>query len=290
MKNNNLLQLSNCRKKIFDMKKKRVLHEGKAKIIYEGPQPGTLIQYFKDDATAFNKVKHAVIEGKGVLNNRISAYIMSALEENGIRTHFIRRENMREQLIKALEIIPIEVVVRRYAAGSFCKRFGAPEGLKFETPMIEFFYKNDALGDPMITAEHIFQMNWAEPEEIDEIASLAIRICDYLAGMFAAVNLRLVDFKLEFGRLNVNEDYFPEILLADEISPDNCRITDMKSGQSYDKDLFRNESGDLIEGYREVARRLGVLNENDTDSDHLASVTCFTDGAARVRKKRKKLY
>ena len=273
---------------MFDMKKKRVLYDGKAKTIYEGPQAGTLVQYFKDDATAFNKEKHEIIEGKGTLNNRISAHIMQALEENGIRTHFIKRLNMREQLIKSLGIIPLEVVVRRYSAGSFCKRYGTPEGMKFDTPLIEFFYKNDELGDPMVTAEHIFLMQWAEPEEIDEIAAISIRVCDFLAGMFGAVGIRLTDFKLEFGRLDIGEEFFPEIILADEISPDNCRLYDMKTGKSLDKDVFRRGEGDLIEAYKEVARRLGALPENDPTQEDIATVTSFSDGVARIRRRKKK--
>jgi phosphoribosylaminoimidazole-succinocarboxamide synthase len=239
-------------------KQRRLLHEGKAKIIYEGPEPGTLIQYFKDDATAFNAEKKAVIAGKGVLNNRISAHLMTKLESIGIPTHFMKSLNMREQLVRQVEIIPLEVVVRNVAAGSLVKRYGVKEGTVLPQPIVEFYLKNDALGDPMVSEQHIMAFQWADPYELDEIVAMAWRVNDYLNGLFAGIGLRLVDFKLEFGRLwgEYGELY---ILLADEISPDNCRLWDAQTGEKLDKDRFRYDLGDLVEGYQVVAERLGLV-------------------------------
>ncbi|NWH09385.1 MAG: phosphoribosylaminoimidazolesuccinocarboxamide synthase [Alphaproteobacteria bacterium] len=241
------------------MKPRRLVYEGKAKILYEGPEPGTLVQYFKDDTTAFDATKKAVLEGKGVLNNRISEFVMSRLSEIGVPTHFIRRLNMREQLIKEVEIIPLEVVVRNVAAGSLSKRLGIEEGTPLPRSMIEFYYKNDALHDPLVTEEHITGFNWASPQEIDDIVALAIRINDFLSGLFLGIGIKLVDFKVEFGRLWENE--FMRVVLADEISPDSCRLWDTKTGEKMDKDRFRRDLGGVTEAYAEVARRLGILND-----------------------------
>lgn len=199
------------------MNRRRRIYEGKAKILYEGPEPGTLIQFFKDDATAFNKKKHDVIDGKGVLNNRISEYIFTHLNKIGIPTHFIRRLNMREQLIKEVEIIPLEIVVRNVAAGSLAKRLGIEEGTVLPRSIIEFYYKADALDDPMVSEEHITAFGWASPQELDDIMALAIRINDFLSGLFLGVGIQLVDFKVECGRLY--EGDMMRIVLADEISP-----------------------------------------------------------------------
>lgn len=244
------------------MKRRKPLYEGKAKQLFEGPDPGTLIQYFKDDATAFNNQKKGVISGKGVLNNRISEYLMLRLEEIGIPTHFIRTLNMREQLIKAVEIIPIEVVIRNMVAGSFAKRFNVKEGEPLPYALVEYYLKSDALGDPMISEEHIFAFGWADPMELDEIRYMSLRINDFLSGLFLGVGIQLVDFKLEFGRLY--EDDRVSIVLADEISPDNCRLWDIKSGEKLDKDRFRRDMGKIEEAYQEVARRLGVLPPKET--------------------------
>lgn len=241
------------------MSRRKKIYEGKAKILYEGPEPGTLIQYFKDDATAFNAQKHAIIEGKGVLNNRISEFIMGQLNAIGVPTHFIRRLNMREQLIREVEIIPLEVVVRNIAAGSISKRLGIPEGEVLPRSIVEFYYKNDALGDPIVAEEHITAFNWAATQELDDIMALALRINDYLSGMFAAVGIRLVDFKLEFGRLFEGE--LVRTVLADEISPDSCRLWDAKSNNKLDKDRFRQDMGGLSEAYTEVATRLGIFKD-----------------------------
>src|SRR5256886_15960482 len=183
------------------MARRRQIYEGKAKILYEGPEPGTLIQYFKDDATAFNAQKRGTISGKGVINNRISEHIFTSLTAIGVPTHFIRRLNMREQLIRQVEIIPIEVVVRNVAAGSLSKRLGIEEGTQLPRSIIEFYYKNDQLGDPMVSEEHVTAFGWATPQEIDDIMALAIRVNDFLSGVFLGVGIRLVDFKMETGRL-----------------------------------------------------------------------------------------
>jgi phosphoribosylaminoimidazole-succinocarboxamide synthase len=242
------------------MNRRRKIYEGKAKILYEGPEPGTLIQHFKDDATAFNGKRHERIEGKGVLNNRISEYLFTRLGEIGVPTHFIRRLNMREQLIREVEIIPLEVIVRNVAAGSIAQRLGLEEGTPLPRSIIEFYYKNDQLGDPMVSEEHITAFGWANPQEIDEVMALALRINDFLSGLFLGIGIRLVDFKIEFGRMFDNE--MVRILLADEISPDCCRLWDIETQNKLDKDRFRRDLGGLVEAYQEVARRLGILVEN----------------------------
>jgi len=245
------------------MSKRRRIYEGKAKVLYEGPEPGTLVQHFKDDATAFNAEKHEVIEGKGVLNNRISEYIFLQLAQIGIQTHFIKALNMREQLIREAEIVPLEVVIRNIAAGSLVKRLGLKEGEPLPRPLIEFYYKDDALGDPLISEDHIAVFGWATQSELDEIMTIAVRINDFLIGLFAGAGIRLVDFKLEFGR--VWEGDVQRIILADEISPDNCRLWDINSNEKLDKDRFRQDLGGLVDAYQEVARRLGIFSSNGHD-------------------------
>ncbi|CAO3442960.1 phosphoribosylaminoimidazolesuccinocarboxamide synthase [Azospirillum sp.] len=241
------------------MTRRRRIYEGKAKVLFEGPEPGTLVQYFKDDATAFNNQKKGVITGKGVLNNRISEYLMSRLSEIGVPTHFMRRLNMREQLVREVEIIPIEVVVRNVAAGSLSRRFGIPEGTPLPRSIIEYYYKSDELSDPMVSEEHITAFGWAAPQDLDDMVALSLRVNDYLSGLFLGIGLKLVDFKLEFGRLWENEEM--RIVLADEISPDNCRLWDVKTNEKLDKDRFRQDLGRVEEAYQEVARRLGILPE-----------------------------
>ena len=243
------------------MNRRRKIYEGKAKDLYEGPEPGTLIQYFKDDATAGNGAKHEIIDGKGVLNNRISEFVFTKLNTLGIPTHFIRRVNMREQLIKEVEIIPLEVVVRNVAAGSLVKRLGLEAGTQLPRSIIEFYYKDDALNDPMVSEEHITAFGWATPPELDDIMSLAVRVNDFLTGLFMGVGIQLVDFKIEVGRLYEGETM--RIVLADEISPDSCRLWDIKTRNKLDKDRFRQDLGGVVEAYREVAQRLGILVEND---------------------------
>jgi phosphoribosylaminoimidazole-succinocarboxamide synthase len=243
------------------MSRRRQIYEGKAKILYEGPEPGTLIQYFKDDATAFNAQKRGTISGKGVLNNRISEHLFTLLGQVGIPHHFIRRLNMREQLIRQVEIIPIEVLVRNVAAGTLSKRLGIEEGTQLPRTIIEYTYKDDALGDPMVSEEHIACFGWAAQEEMNDIADMAIRVNDFLCGLFAGIGIRLVDFKLEFGRIWEND--FSRVILADEISPDGCRLWDMVTNEKLDKDRFRRDLGGEAEAYQEVARRLGLLPEGE---------------------------
>ena len=242
------------------MARRTKIYEGKAKILYEGPEPGTLVQYFKDDATAFNAEKKDIIDGKGVLNNRLSEFFMNGLNEIGVPTHFLKRINMREQLIRNCEIIPLEVIVRNFAAGTICKRLGLEEGMRLPRPIVEYCYKDDALGDPLVTEEHIAAFGWATQQDMDDILSLALRVNDFLSGLMLGVGIRLVDFKIEIGR--VYDGDFQRLLVADEISPDSCRLWDIETGQKLDKDVFRRDLGSLTDAYTEVAQRLGVLAKN----------------------------
>lgn len=244
------------------MARRKKLYEGKAKILYEGTEPGTIVQYFKDDATAFNAEKKDVIDGKGVLNNRLSEFFMRGLTQLGIPNHFIKRLNMREQLVRAAEIVPLEVIVRNVAAGSMAKRLGLEEGTPLPRPIVEFSYKDDALGDPLVPEEYIAAFGWASQQEMDEIVSMALRVNDYLSGVMYGVGIKLIDFKIEMGR--VYEGDFPRLIVADEISPDSCRLWDIETGQKLDKDVFRQDLGNLSDAYTEVARRLGVLPSNVT--------------------------
>ena len=239
--------------------RRRRIFEGKAKILYEGPEPGTLIQYFKDDATAFNAKKKGTISGKGVLNNRISEHLMIRLGEIGVPTHFMRRLNMREQLVREVEIIPVEVVVRNVAAGSIAERLGLDEGVPLPRSIVEYYYKNDDLNDPLVSEEHITAFGWATPQDLDDMLAMALRINDFLSGLLLGVGIRLIDFKLEFGRLWDDEQM--RIVLADEITPDTCRLWDAKTNEKLDKDRFRRDMGKVEEAYQEVARRLGILPE-----------------------------
>ena len=250
----------------IEMARRRKLYEGKAKVIFEGPEPDTVIAYFKDDATAFNNQKKGTITGKGVINNSISEFIMLRLSEIGVPTHLIKRLNMREQLLRKVESIPVEVVVRNVVAGSLAKRFGLEEGSGLPRSIIEFYYKNDELDDPMILEEHITAFGWANHAEMDEIMSLALRVNDFMSGLFRGIGIRLVDFKIEFGRLW--EDDQMRIVLADEISPDSCRLWDAETNEKLDKDRFRRDMEGSEEAYQEVARRLGILPEmNLTEAD-----------------------
>ena len=242
------------------MARGKLIYEGKAKILYEGPEPGTLVQYFKDDATAFNAEKKDVIDGKGALNNRLSEYFMNGLMQIGVPTHFIKRLNMREQLIRQVEIIPLEVIVRNSAAGSISKRLGIEEGTQLPRPIVEFSYKDDALGDPLVPEEYIIAFGWASQQDLDDIIALALRVNDFLSGVMLGVGIKLIDFKIEIGR--VWEGDYQRLIIADEISPDSCRLWDMKTGEKLDKDVFRRDLGNLADAYTEVARRLGVLPAN----------------------------
>ena len=241
------------------MKKGKKLYEGKAKVIFATDNKDFVIQHFKDDATAFNNQKKAKIEGKGVLNNRISEHILINLDQVGIKNHLVKRLNMREQLIKHVEIIPIEFIVRNIATGSLTKRLGIEDGTVLEDPLIEYCLKNDELGDPLISKEHIYTFKWATKKEIEQIDKQLLRINDFMVGMFRGVNIKLVDFKVEFGRIKNNGK--TDILLADEISPDTCRLCDNKTDKKLDKDRFINNLGNLIDAYQEVAKRLGILHE-----------------------------
>ena len=247
------------------MNKGKKLYEGKAKILYEGPEKGTAIQHFKDDATAFNNQKKSTVEGKGVLNNRISEHILNNLNQIGIKTHLIKRLNMREQLVRLVEIIPLEFIVRNIATGSLTKRLGIVDGTILSKPLIEYSYKNDELGDPLIAKEHILEFKWSTEKELEMINNYCLRINDFMQGMFRGVGIKLVDFKLEFGRVNINNKI--EILLADEISPDTCRLWDVISEKKLDKDRFRKDLGNIIQAYQEVARRLGIIHEEANISE-----------------------
>lgn len=238
---------------ICDMSDSTILYEGKAKILYSRDS-GTLIQCFKDSATAFNNQKQAQIKDKGVLNSAISEYFMLRLGEHGIATHFISRLDARCQLIRKLDIIGIEVIVRNRCAGTLCSRFGREEGEILPSPLIEYCLKDDALGDPPMSVSHIYSFGLAEAEEMWQIESLAFRINDYLSGLLRGCGLILVDFKLEFGR-----DAEGEIILADEITPDTCRLWDVASLEKMDKDRFRQDLGGVTEAYRAVAARLGIV-------------------------------
>ena len=239
------------------MARRKKIYEGKAKTLFEGPEPGTIVQYFKDDATAFNAEKRATIEGKGVLNNMLSEYFMQGLTNIGVPNHFIRRLNMREQLVRAVEIIPLEIIVRNFAAGSLSKRLGIEEGTALPRPIIEYCYKDDKLGDPLVAEEHIAAFGWASQQDMDDIVSLALRVNDFLSGVMYGVGIKLIDFKIEVGR--VYDGDFQRLIVADEISPDSCRLWDVETGRKLDKDVFRRDLGSLTDAYTEVAKRLGVM-------------------------------
>ena len=261
------------------MNKGKKLYEGKAKILYEGPEKGTAIQHFKDDATAYNNLKKSTVEGKGVLNNRISEHILNNLNQIGIKTHLIKRLNMREQLIRLVEIIPVEFIVRNIATGSLTKKLGIPDGTVLSKPLLEFSYKNDELGDPLVAKEHIIEFNWASGAELGLIKDCCLRINDFMLGMFRGVGIKLIDFKLEFGRVNIDGN--KEIILADEISPDTCRLWDVVSEKKLDKDRFRKDLGNIIQAYQEVARRLGIIHEET----NIRSVKFGKPQAVNIKKK-----
>lgn len=244
------------------MARRKLIYEGKAKILYEGPEPGLIVQYYKDDASR-GATEVGTITGKGVLNNQISEFLMMRLQECGIPTHFVQRLNMREQLVRDVEIIPVNVVVRNIAAGSFSERFGVDEGTPLPRSIIEYYWKSKEKGDPLVSEEHITAFGWATPQDIDDILALALRANDYLSGLFYGVGLRLIDIRLEFGRM-FEETGEMRIVLADEISPDCCRLWDIETNEKMDKDRFRRDMGGVEEAYQEVARRLGVLPETPT--------------------------
>tara|TARA_B100001123_G_C15314210_1_gene1025528 strand:+ start:2017 stop:2802 length:786 start_codon:yes stop_codon:yes gene_type:complete len=261
------------------MNKGKKIYEGKAKILYETKEKGLAIQHFKDDATAFNNQKKASVEGKGVLNNRISEHILQNLNQVGIKTHLVKRLNMREQLVKLVEILPIEIIIRNIATGSLTKRLGIPDGTILEKPLLEYCYKNDELGDPLVSKEHVVAFNWAEEDELKIIEEMTFRINDFMTGMFRGVGIKLVDFKLEFGRFWDKDK--KEIILADEISPDTCRLWDIKSERKLDKDRFRKDLGNIIQAYQEVARRLGIMPE----STNISKVNFKKPTSINIKKK-----
>lgn len=229
------------------MEKLEKLYEGKAKILYKTADPDLLIQYFKDDASAFDGKKKGTIVDKGVMNNHMSSRIFEYLEENGVKTHFVKNLNDREMLVKSLDIIPVEVVLRNVAAGSLCKRLGIEEGREFnEQPILEFFYKSDPLGDPMINECHVDIFGWATKEEVEILKSEGLKINSLMKQFFKERKIRLVDFKVEFGRHN------GAVLLGDEISPDGCRLWDWDTDEKMDKDRFRFNMGNVEEKYQEV--------------------------------------
>ena len=263
------------------MNKGKKLYEGKAKIIYSTNDKYLVIQHFKDDATAFNNLKKSKVEGKGVLNNRISEYLLSSLGQCGIKTHFVKRLNMREQLIRRAEIIPIEFIVRNIASGSLTKRLGITEGTVLEKPLLEYCLKNDELQDPLISKDHIFNFDWATKEEIKEIDKTTLRINDILIGLFKGIGIKLIDFKIEYGKAQNKNKNENEIVLADEISPDTCRLWDSKTEKKLDKDRFRKDLGNIIEGYQEVARKLGIMPEET----NIKEVNFNKSGSFRFKKK-----
>ena len=227
------------------------LYEGKAKKVYNTTDENCYIVSYKDDATAFNGLKKGTIEGKGSINNRVSNYLMSLLEKEGIPTHVVEQLNDRETVVKKVKIVPLEVIVRNIAAGSLSKRLGIPEGTKLASPVLEFCYKDDALGDPMVNEYHIYAMNIATPEELKEIADYSFRVNDFLIKFLSKCNIDLVDFKIEFGRTPDGK-----IFLADEISPDTCRFWDSTTHEKLDKDRFRRDLGGVEDAYHEILKRL----------------------------------
>ena len=240
------------------MDDRRKLYEGKAKIIFEGPTDDTVIQYFKDDATADNAMKKGSFKDKGLLNNLISSHLMTLLNEQGFHTHFLEKLNDREQLVKKVDIIPVEFVARNFATGSLVRRLGIEEGKKLVhagTPLIEFYYKDDDLGDPLMAIEHIEMMKILERYQVNNIKAWMYHINKVLRQIFADAGINLIDYKLEFGWVSGTSN----IILADEISPDTCRLWDMESDKKLDKDRFRLDLGGETEGYTEVAKRLGLI-------------------------------
>lgn len=244
------------------MARRKKVYEGKAKILYEGPEPGTLIQYFKDDAATQPVLKQTPADGRGVLNNRLSEFFMAGLNAIGVPTHFIRRLNMREQLIRMVEIIPLIVTVRNYAAGELTRRLGIPEGTALPRPIVEFYFKDDKLGNPLVTEEHVIAFGWASQQDLDDMVALALRVNDFLSGVMLGAGIRLADFRIEVGR--VWEGDYMRLIVADEISPDSCRLWDMRGTEANERDGQPREPGPLADVYTELARRLGVLPSNVT--------------------------
>ena len=238
------------------MKKLEQIYEGKAKKVYRTDDPALYLVEYKDDATAFDGQKKGTIVGKGAINNRMTNLMMVLLEQKGVPTHFVEERSDRETVVRKVDIIPLEVIVRNVSAGHFAQRYGVEEGIAFDEPTVEFSYKNDALGDPLLNAMHARALKLATGEEIDEIIRRALQVNGILQAFFLTVGIRLVDFKLEFGRADDGT-----ILLADEISPDTCRLWDMKTDEKLDKDRFRRDLGHVEEAYQEVMRRLATSKD-----------------------------
>lgn len=234
------------------MEKKELLYEGKAKKVFTTEDPDVLIVSYKDDATAFNGLKKGTIVGKGAINNRMTNYIFKKLEEKGVPTHLVEELNHRETAVKKVEIVPLEVIVRNFSAGSFAKKMGMEEGVKFRCPTLEFSYKNDDLGDPFINKYYALALGLATEEEIETITKYAFQVNEVMKEYFASLNIELIDFKIEFGR------YHGQIILADEVSPDTCRLWDMDTHEKLDKDRFRRDLGNVEDAYQEVFKRLGI--------------------------------
>lgn len=232
------------------MDMKNFIYEGKAKRVFNTEVEDEVLVYYKDDATAFNGEKKASIASKGILNNTICCIIFEMLNKNGVKTHFVKKISDREQICKKVEIVPLEVIVRNIAAGSMAKKYGVEEGTELKTPVFEISYKNDALGDPLMNDYHAIALGIATREELDYIYAQAAKVNELLSDFFIKQGIKLVDFKLEFGK------YKGEIILADEVSPDTCRLWDVKTGEKLDKDRFRRELGDLVEGYKKVLERI----------------------------------
>lgn len=232
------------------MEKREKIYEGKAKILYATEDPDMVIQYFKDDATAFNAKKKGTIDEKGIMNNSISCKIFEFLAQNGIPTHLVKKLSDREMLVKKVKIVPVEVIIRNRVAGSLCRNYGAQEGKQLLRPIFELCYKNDAFNDPLMNDDHVIALGLATEEELRTIKHLTMQVNELMKKFFLALNIELIDFKLEFGR------YKGEILLADEISPDTCRLWEVGTGNRLDKDRFRNDLGNIKEGYQEVLKRV----------------------------------
>ncbi len=245
------------------MARRKKVYEGSAKILYEGPEPGTLIQYFKDDtAPTPTEAKPAPVEGKGVLNNRLSEFFMAGLNSIGVPTHFIRRVNMREQLVRMAEILPLQIVVRNFSAGELSEKLGIPEGTALPRPIVEYYFKDDRLNNPMVAEEHIVAFGWANQQDLDDVIALALRVNDFLSGVMLGIGIRLADFRIEVGR--VWEGDFMRLIVADEISPDSCRLWDLRAAAERSELHPGSEPGPIADVYQELARRLGVLPTNVT--------------------------
>ncbi|MGN0165068.1 MAG: phosphoribosylaminoimidazolesuccinocarboxamide synthase [Lachnospiraceae bacterium] len=234
------------------MEKLEQLYEGKAKKVFKTDDPDVLIVDYKDDATAFNGLKKGTIVGKGIINNKMSNHVMQILEKEGVPTHYVQELSDRETAVKKVEIVPLEVIIRNISAGSFAKKLGMEEGIKLKRPTLEFSYKDDALGDPMINGYYAVAIGAATQEEVDKITEYAFKVNEVLIKYFAECGIELVDFKIEFGR------YHGEVILADEISPDTCRLWDINTHEKLDKDRFRRDLGNVEDAYQEVFKRLGI--------------------------------